>query len=67
MVKVIFILVFIQITNNMYRIRERKYSSNVIERLKPGTTKTWEVYLCPTVRKVEGDKLIEKIIKFLNQ
>jgi len=51
----------------MYRIQYRDYSSNVIERLKPGTTKTWEVYLCPTVKKVEGDKLVKKLLPLLSE
>ena len=51
----------------MYRIQKRKYSSNVIERIKPNTKDTWEVYLCPTVKKVEGDKIVVELFNYLQR
>ena len=46
----------------MYRIQKRKWSSNIIE-IKIG--KTWTVYLCPTIKKKDGDALCDKLIKLL--
>lgn len=50
----------------MYRIKVRKYSSNVIERgIKTGDHTKWSVYICPTVKKVEGDALCEFLLETL--
>jgi len=45
-----------------YRIQKRKWSSNIIEIL---IAKTWSVYLCPTIKKKDGDALSEKLMKIL--
>jgi hypothetical protein len=47
-----------------YRIQERKYSSNIIEK-KVGKDK-WTPYLAPLVKKEEGDELVLKLIEVLN-
>ena len=50
-----------------YRIKRRKYSSNVIEKLEVRNGKEkWKVYICPCTNKEEGDKIAEKLLLFLN-
>ena len=47
-----------------YRIQKRKYSSNVLERrLKTDNNKaSWEVFVCPTVNKKEGDVVCNELL-----
>lgn len=49
----------------MYRIQKREFSSNIIEKKVQGKDK-WIPFLAPLIRKVEGDKVVEKILKQLN-
>ena len=48
-------------TINMYRIKERKYSSNIIEKL---IGKKWVVFIIPVCDKRNGDAECERLIKF---
>ena len=48
-----------------YRIQKRKYSSNVIEKLDDKSK--WIVFLCPTVRKSEGDIFVDELLLHLNK
>lgn len=50
----------------MYRIQQRTYSSNIIEKGEIESDKVkWEPYIAPLVKKQEGDKLCEELIKHL--
>jgi len=47
-----------------YRIKKRKWSSNVIEKL---VGKTWSVFLAPTVKKQEGDEICEQLLTYFRE
>ncbi len=52
---------------SMYRVQKRKYSSDVIEKQITINNKSkWIVYLCPTVKKIDGDKIAAKLVNLLN-
>lgn len=50
-----------------FRIQKRLYSSDVIEAStkKENGKDKWSVYLIPSIMKVGGDPLCERLLKFL--
>ena len=53
---------------NFFRIKQRLYSSNIIE---VGTIVDdkikWEPYIAPLIRKQDGDKLCEEIFNHISR
>ncbi len=44
-----------------YRIQQRKYSSNILERSIDG--KHWKAFIAPLINKDEGDLIVEGLLK----
>lgn len=49
-----------------YRIQSRKMSTDIIE-VSYDNGRTWKPYLAPLIDKIEGDRLINRVLEFLNK
>ena len=49
-----------------YRLQSRKMSPDIIE-ISYDNGKTYKPYLAPLSDKIEGDRLINRVLEFLNK